>query len=122
MNSQGRHKDSTPVRLKVTYGFQLLEGDKTRRMNGTDTGTTIGNELVRAAVLSQIRIDHLRIYLDRVERLSVVHPDHIRDDFWHSNHLSQNNTPDRLLVTRRQRHRRPANTVHAQNGKEVCVS
>lgn len=55
--------------------FFLLERDETRRVGGTDTGTTVVNGLVGKGELAEVVTDHLRLDLNSVESFAVVDTD-----------------------------------------------
>ncbi len=62
----------------------LLERNETRRMGGTDTGATVTDKLVTAAVLGKVGSNHFWLDFDRVKGLAVVNSNdganHFRDD------------------------------------------
>ena len=58
-----------------TVGLFLLERDETRRVGGTDTGTTVVHRLVGEGELTEVVTDHLRLDLNSVEGLAVVDTD-----------------------------------------------
>lgn len=71
-------------------------------MGSTNTGATVTNELVRAAVLGKVGTDHLRLDLDLHEGLSVMHANDRADHFRYDDHVTQMRLHGlRLLMLRR---------------------
>ena len=66
------------------YIIRLLERNETRRVGGTNTGTTVTDGLVGDGELTKIVSDHLRLDFDGVEGHTVVNTNHA------ANHLRDN--------------------------------
>jgi hypothetical protein len=66
-----------------------LERDETGGVSRTNTRTTVLDRLVGDRELSQVVADHLRLDLNLVEGLAVVHTNDTSDHLWNNNHVPQ---------------------------------
>lgn len=67
----------------------LLQRDKSRRVRGTDTRTTVLDRLVRDGEFTEVVADHLGLDFDLVEFLARVDTDDGADHLRHDDHVSQ---------------------------------
>ena len=66
-----------------------LEGDEPGGVGSTNTRPTVLNRLVRDGELSQVVTNHLRLDLDLVEGLPVVHTNDASNHLWDNDHVPQ---------------------------------
>lgn len=67
----------------------LFEGNETRRVGSTDTGSTVLDGVVRDRELSQVVTDHLWLNLNGVEFLSGVDANDTADHLWDDDHITE---------------------------------
>jgi len=67
----------------------LLQRNESRRVSGTNTGSTVLDRLVRDRKLSQIVTHHFRLDFDLVEFLAGVDTNDAANHFRHDDHVSQ---------------------------------
>ena len=78
-----------------------LEWDKPGGVGGTDTRPSVLDGLVADGEFSKVVPNHLRLDLDLVEGLPIVHSNYGAYHLWHNDHVAQMG-PDRLgLLTSR---------------------
>lgn len=106
---------------KYTLKKNLLERDETRRVSGTNTGTTVLNGLVRDTEkygnvridhqmykirsyylreLSKVVADHLRLDFNLVEDLSVVDSNNRADHLGNNDHVTEMSLDNGRLLAR----------------------
>lgn len=68
---------------------RLSQRNETRRVSGTNTGSTVLDGLVGQTELAQIVSDHLSLDFDLIERLAVVHADNTADHLGYDDGVAQ---------------------------------
>ena len=74
---------------KKHHRTTLLEGNETRRVSGTNTGTSVLDGLVGDGELSEVVTDHLGLNFDLVENLAVVNSNNAANHLGNNDHISK---------------------------------
>jgi hypothetical protein len=81
-----------------SFSAALLERNETRRVGGTNTGTTVLDGLVGDGELSEVVSNHLGLDFNLVEGLAVVHTDDGADHLRDNNHVAEVSLDDGGLL------------------------